>query len=77
MADKPVAEKTEQPTPKRLRKAKEKGQAAQSQELPAAVSIVMLVMVLALSAPALLQWFIMQMKQEILLVNFLEIQMDL
>ncbi len=63
MADKPVAEKTEQPTPKRLRKAREKGQVAQSQELPAAVSIVVLVMVLALSAPALLQWFIMQMKQ--------------
>ena len=63
MAEKPAAEKTEQPTPKRLRKAKEKGQVAQSQELPAAVSIVVLVMVLALSAPALLQWFIMQMKQ--------------
>jgi flagellar biosynthetic protein FlhB len=63
MADKPVAEKTEQPTPKRLRKAREKGQVAQSQELPAAVSIVVLVMVLALSAPALLQWFIIQMKQ--------------
>jgi len=63
MADKPVAEKTEQPTPKRLKTAREKGQVAQSQELPAAVSIVMLVMVLALSAPALLQWFIMQMKQ--------------
>ena len=63
MADKPVTEKTEQPTPKRLRKAREKGQVTQSQELPAAVSIVALVMVLALSAPALLQWFIMQMKQ--------------
>jgi len=63
MAEKPTAEKTEQPTPKRLKKAKEKGQVAQSQELPAAVSIVVLVMVLALSAPALLQWFIMQMKE--------------
>jgi len=63
MAEKPTAEKTEQPTPKRLRKAKEKGQVAQSQELPAAVSIVALVMVLALSAPALLQWFIIQMRQ--------------
>jgi len=63
MAEKPTAEKTEQPTPKRLKKAKEKGQVAQSQELPAVVSIVVLVMVLALSAPALLQWFIMQMKE--------------
>ncbi|MHC4075861.1 MAG: flagellar biosynthesis protein FlhB [Planctomycetota bacterium] len=63
MAEKPAAEKTEQPTAKRLRKAREKGQVAQSQELPAAVSIVVLVMVLTLSAPALLQWFIMQMKE--------------
>jgi len=63
MAEKPTAEKTEQPTPRRLRKAKEKGQLAQSQELPAVVSIVVLVMVLALSAPALLHWFIMQMTQ--------------
>lgn len=63
MAEKPAAEKTEQPTPKRLKKAKEKGQVAQSQELPAAVSIVVLVMILALSAPSLLQWFMVQMKQ--------------
>ncbi len=63
MAEKPAAEKTEQPTPKRLRKAREKGQTAQSQELPAAVSIVVLVMVLSLLAPSLLQWFIVQMKQ--------------
>ncbi len=63
MAEKPVAEKTEQPTPKRLTKAKEKGQTAQSQELPAAVSIVVLVMVLSVLAPSLLQWFIVQMKQ--------------
>ncbi|MEE9493286.1 MAG: flagellar biosynthesis protein FlhB [Gammaproteobacteria bacterium] len=63
MAEKPAAEKTEQPTPKRLRKAREKGQTAQSRELPAAVSIVVLVMVLSLLAPSLLQWFIVQMKQ--------------
>jgi len=63
MAEKPTAEKTEQPTPKRLRKVKEKGQVAQSQELPAAVSIVALVIALALSAPTLLQWFIIQMRQ--------------
>ncbi len=63
MAEKPAAEKTEQPTPKRLRKAREKGQTAQSQELPAAVSIVVLVMVLSLLAPGLLQWFTMQVEQ--------------
>jgi len=43
--------------------AKEKGQVPQSQELPAAVSIAMLLMVLALSAPGLLQWFTLQLKQ--------------
>ena len=63
MAEKPSAEKTEQPTPKRLRKAREKGQVAQSEELPEAVSIVVLVIVLTLTAPSLLQWFIMQMEQ--------------
>jgi len=62
MAEKPAAEKTEQPTPKRLRKAREKGQVAQSQELPAVVSIVVLLLVLTLSAQALLQWFIVQMR---------------
>lgn len=65
MAEKPVAEKTEQPTPKRLKKAREKGQVAQSQELPAAVSIVILVMILVISAPSLLQWFITQMEEGI------------
>ena len=63
MAEKSAAEKTEQPTPKRIEKAREKGQVAQSQELPAAVSIVVLLMALSLSAPALLQWFATQMRQ--------------
>lgn len=63
MADKPAAEKTEQPTLRRLQKAKKEGQVAQSEELPAVVSIVVLVMVLALFAPTLLQWFIVQMEQ--------------
>ncbi|RKY05721.1 MAG: flagellar biosynthesis protein FlhB [Planctomycetota bacterium] len=63
MADKPAAEKTEQPTQRHLKKAREKGQVPQSQELPAAVSVVVLVAVLALSAPGLLQWFTVQLKQ--------------
>lgn len=62
MAEKPAAEKTEQPTPKRLEKARKEGQVAQSQELPAAASVVILTLVLALSAPGMLQWFIMQVK---------------
>jgi flagellar biosynthetic protein FlhB len=63
VANKPASEKTEQPTLRRLQKAKKEGQVAQSEELPAAVSIVVLVMVLALFAPTLLQWFIVQMEQ--------------
>ncbi|MGD0785214.1 MAG: flagellar biosynthesis protein FlhB [Sedimentisphaerales bacterium] len=63
MAEKPATERTEQPTPRRLQKARKEGQVAHSEELPAAASIVVLVMVLALFAPTLLQWFIVQMKQ--------------
>ena len=63
MAEKPASEKTEQPTPKKLRKAREKGQVVQSQELPAAVSIVVLLMALMLTAPSLLQWFMLQTRQ--------------
>ena len=63
MAEKPAAEKTEEPTLKRLRKSREKGQVAQSEELPAAISIVVLVMILAVFAPTLLQWFTSQIKE--------------
>jgi flagellar biosynthetic protein FlhB len=63
MPEKPAAEKTEQPTPRKLKKAREKGQIPQSQELPAAVSIVVLVMILTLLGSNLLQWFAVQMKQ--------------
>ncbi len=62
MPEKPASEKTEQPTPRKLQRAKRKGQVAQSQELPSAVSIVVLTAAMALMAPALMQWFITQMK---------------
>lgn len=63
MPEKPASEKTEQPTPRKLRKAREKGQVPQSQEVPSAVSIVVLVMILALLGSNLLQWFGVQMRQ--------------
>lgn len=63
MAEKPAAEKTEQPTPRRLQKAREKGQVAQSQELPAVVCVAALLLVLALTAPSLLRWFMAQFQQ--------------
>jgi flagellar biosynthesis protein FlhB len=62
MADKPASERTEQPTPKRLQKARDEGQVARSQELPAAVSVVALTLVLAVSAPSLLRWFMKQIE---------------
>ena len=57
MPEKPAAERTEQPTPRRLHKAREKGQVPQSQELAAAITLVVLLLALALLAPGLLQWF--------------------
>jgi flagellar biosynthetic protein FlhB len=63
VAEKPAAERTERPTPRRLEKARKEGQVAHSEELPAAASVIMLVLVLALFSPTLLQWFTVQMKQ--------------
>ncbi len=63
MAEKPAAEKTEQPTLRKLSKAREQGQVPQSQELMSAVSILVLLTIVAFSAPRLMQWFIMQTRQ--------------
>ncbi|MHC4060546.1 MAG: flagellar biosynthesis protein FlhB [Planctomycetota bacterium] len=63
MADQPAAEKTEQPTPKRLEKARAKGQVPQSQELPSAVTLLVLVTAVALLAPSLMGWLVLQMKE--------------
>lgn len=57
MADKPASEKTEQATPERLRKAREKGQVAQSQEVPSAIITGGVLVILALNGPAMLGWF--------------------
>lgn len=57
MADKPAAEKTEQPTPRKLTKAREKGQVCQSQDLMSAVTLMVLILSVAFLAPGLFQWF--------------------
>jgi len=62
MAEKPAAEKTEQPTPRKLSKAREKGHVPQSQELASALTLTALLVALALSAPNLLNWFMLKMK---------------
>ncbi|NLZ06822.1 MAG: flagellar biosynthesis protein FlhB [Phycisphaerae bacterium] len=56
MADKPAAERTEQPTPRKLGKAREKGQVPQSQDLGSAVTLLVLFLSVALLGPGLLGW---------------------
>ena len=63
MAEKPAAERTEQPTGKRLSKARGQGQVPYSQELPSVATLAALVAMLTLLAPSLMQWFIMQIRQ--------------
>ena len=65
MPEKPAAEKTEQPTRRRLNKARQEGKVPQSQELAHVTSIVVLLAMVAVLAPKLMQWLIVQMKQGI------------
>ena len=63
MPDKPASERTEKPTPDRLRKAREEGQIPQSQEVPSALIITMTLIGLALFGRDLLDWFCSQAQQ--------------
>ncbi len=65
MADKPAAEKTEQPTPQKLNKARQKGQVPQSQDMDTAAGLIVLLLSLALLAPDLFQWFKGQMEASV------------
>jgi len=62
MPERPAAERTEQPTYRKLQKARQKGNLPQSQELMAIASLVILVAAVALSGPSLLRWFIAQIE---------------
>jgi flagellar biosynthetic protein FlhB len=62
MADQPATERTEQPTPRKLGKARDKGHVPQSQELISAVTLLVLIAMLALSGPNLLQWIELEIK---------------
>jgi flagellar biosynthesis protein FlhB len=62
MAEQQGAERTEQPTVRRLAKAREKGQVPQSQELMSFASIVILLATVTFLAPDLLRWFTEQVK---------------
>lgn len=63
MADQPASERTEKPTPERLRRAREEGQIAQSEEVPSALMVGALVVLLALAGPGLFHWFVAQARQ--------------
>ncbi|MGD9110108.1 MAG: flagellar biosynthesis protein FlhB [Phycisphaerales bacterium] len=56
MPEQPAAEKTEQPTSRRLRKARQEGQVPQSQELSSVAALVVMVATVTLLAPNLMQW---------------------
>jgi len=58
-----AAERTEQPTHKKLSKARGKGQVPQSQELTSVVTLLVLVAMITLLAPNLMQWFMLQIRQ--------------
>ncbi len=63
MPEKPATEKTEQPTAKQLSRAREEGKVPQSQEMMSAVSILVLVTIVAVLAPSLMRWFVIQMRE--------------
>lgn len=58
-----AADKTEQPTPRRIRKAREQGQVPQSQEFSSFVTLVVMVAAVALLAPHLLNWATTELRQ--------------
>jgi flagellar biosynthetic protein FlhB len=62
MPEQPAAERTEQPTPRKLRKAKDKGQVAQSQEVSSVATLIILIATIAILGPSLFNWFEKQME---------------
>ena len=62
MPERPAAERTEQPTTRRLEKARQKGNLPQSQELTGVVSLLVLVVAVALMAPSLMRWSVLQIE---------------
>jgi flagellar biosynthetic protein FlhB len=63
MAEKPAAERTEQPTPRKIEKARKQGQVPESEELASIVTLLALVGAMVLAGPGLLQWSITQVTQ--------------
>ncbi len=56
MSDKPASERTEQPTPERLKKARKEGQIPESKEVPSAMTIIALLLGLLALGGRIMQW---------------------
>jgi len=63
----PAADKTEPPTPERLRKARREGKIPTSQELPLTLTVGTMLLAVALSASRLWSWFSRQLEEGLLL----------
>jgi len=61
--EKPTAEKTEQPTQRKLRRAREKGKLPHSDELGGVVTLLMLVACIFMMAPTLMNWMTTHIKE--------------
>ncbi len=57
------ADRTEQPTPHRLQKAREEGQIPQSNEVGSAMIVISLLITLAMVCPSMMDWFVSQMQE--------------
>ncbi|MGC9453853.1 MAG: flagellar biosynthesis protein FlhB [Phycisphaerae bacterium] len=55
--DQSSADRTEEPTPERLRRAREQGQVPQSKEVPSALLLLVLLLLMAALAPMLYEYF--------------------
>ena len=62
MAEKPASERTEKPTPDRLRKARREGRVPHSAEVPSALMIGLLLVVLTVGAPMLYRWLVVEVR---------------
>ncbi len=62
MPEQPATERTEQPTPRKLQKAKDKGQVPQSQEVSSVATLIILIAMIAFSGPSIFKWCETQLK---------------
>jgi len=58
-----AADKTEQPTPRRIKKAREEGQVPQSMEFSSVVTLVVMIAAVALLGPHLLNWVTYELRE--------------